>query len=270
MGRLTPERMHFSGPTWGGLYPRPPHFYRGSRNLLVSYATELEPVLDLLPEEVEPLADPPQVLLWFQDTPFSTFGPHQGAYGFIECRFRGVPYFFEAFLWVSSDSALAAGRELWGDSKKLADIRVEPVCEEVAASLERPAGTLIAAARMRLERFGDPDSVPSYPGLCLKIIPSAEPGRPPEVLQLVRDDITASPVVGSDGRAEVYTGAASLRLGTAGALDPLATLVPRGPVHATFALMHIELGYGTVLKDYRAQPEGVLASVDGAGAVAAS
>ncbi|WP_259314385.1 acetoacetate decarboxylase family protein [Capillimicrobium parvum] len=242
--------MTFSGPTWGGLIPAPPHFYRNSKNLLISYETHLDPVLDLLPEEVEPLSDAPRVVLWFQDTPFSTWGPHQGCYAFIECVFRGNPYFFEAFLWVTSDSALAAGRELWGDSKKLADISVDCVAEEIVASLERPTGCAIATARMRLERWGDPDALPAHPGLCLKIIPGAERGQPPAVLQLVRDDMAAHAVVGSDGRPEVYTGPATLTLGTQGALDPLASLTPIGPIEATYALMHVELDYGTILKDY--------------------
>jgi hypothetical protein len=41
-----------------------------------------------------------------------------------------------------------------------------------------------------------------------------------------------------------------LTFGTPGALDPLASLTPIGPVQATYALMHLELDYGTILKDY--------------------
>lgn len=249
-GRLTPDKMAFSGPTWGGLYPQPPHFYRNSQNLMLSYETAVDPVLDLLPEGVELLTDQPRVLLWFHDVPMSTFGPHQGCYAFIECSFRGNPYLFEAFLWVSSESALTAGREFWGDSKKLADIGIGFDREEVVASLERPAGRYLAQARMRLERWGDVDSMPDYPGLCLKMIPSAEEGAPPAVLQLVRDDVVVHPVIGSDGRAEIFAGPASVSLADLTTLDPVTSLVPSGEIQAIYAVLHLELNFGTIIKDY--------------------
>jgi acetoacetate decarboxylase len=250
MGRLTPEKMSFSGPTWGGLYPRPPHFYRNARNLILTYETALEPVLDLLPEEVEPLSDKPRMILWFQDTPFSTFGAHQAAYGFIECQFRGKPFMFEAFLWVTSESAMAAGREFWGDSKKLADVSLELVKEEIVAKLERPAGSMIASARMRLERWADESELPQFPGLCLKYIPSAERDQSPAVLQLVVDDFSGGPALGSDGRQEIYAGPATVDFGPEGALDPIASLKPIGPVQALYTVMNFELDFGTILKDY--------------------
>lgn len=250
MGNLTPDLMAFSGPTWGALYPRPPHFYRGAKNLIFTYQVAAESVIDLLPEEAEPMGATTGMVLWFQDTPFSTFGPHRATYAWIECTFRGNPYYFEAFLWVTSESAMAAGREFWGDSKKLADISFDFVKEEVVAKLERPVGSVIAAGRMRLERFADVSEMPQHPGLCLKYIPDAERDMPPAVLQLVMDDFTGGPVIGSDGRAEIYAGAGTIDFGAVGDLDPLTKLRPIGPVTALYTVMNFELDFGTVLKDY--------------------
>lgn len=250
MGRLKPEAIPFSGPAWGALYPPPPHFYRNTSNLILSYETDLEAVLDFLPEGVEPLGQSPRVYFWFQDTPFSSFGPHQAAYAFIECSHDGTPYLFEALLWVSSESAMAAGRELWGDSKKLGDVTLEFAKEEIVATLERPAGVRVATARMRLEGWGDASSLPPHPGLCLKMIPDARSPRSHLVLQLVTDESTLSPVIGSDGRAEIYRGSADIELTTAITLDPVGRLKPTGPITATYARLHMELDFGRLVKDY--------------------
>lgn len=250
MGNLTPEKMAFSGPTWGALYPEPPHFYRGAKNLIFTYQVNAESVLDLLPEDVEPASATPTIVLWFQDTPFSTFGPHRATYAWIECVFRGKTYFFESFLWVTSESAMAAGREFWGDSKKLAEVSFDFIKEEVVAKLERPAGCMIASGRMRLERWADESELPAHPGLCLKYIRDAERGMPPAVLQLTMDDFTGGPVVGSDGKKEIYAGAGTIDFGPEGDLDPLTKLKPIGPVKAVYTVMNFELDYGTVLKDY--------------------
>lgn len=252
MGNLTPDRMAFSGPAWGALYPEPPHFYRNSANLILSYETDLQAVVDQLPDGVEPLSENPRVVLWFQDTPFSSFGDHQAAYAFIECSFEGVAYLFEAFLWVTSESAMAAGRELWGDSKKLAEISLGVVKEEIVASLKRTTDAPIASARMRLTGWGSESDLPRLPGLCLKMIPDAETPRSYRVLQLVTDDMENTVVKGSDGRAEVYTGIADIELTTSIHLDPVGTLVPRGPISATYARLHTNLDYGRILKDYLA------------------
>jgi acetoacetate decarboxylase len=250
MGRLTRDKLGFSGPGWSPLYPAPPHFYRNTENLLFFYETDLDPVLDLLPEEVEPSQENPIVMLWFQHAPFSTFGPHQGCYGYIECVFRGEKYLYMPYLWVTSDSALAAGRELWGDAKKLADIKINIANEEIVATLERPTGVRLITARLRVEGFASPDDLGlTTPGLCIKMIPGVEQSDQPAILQLVEDAMTPHPVIGSDGRAEVFGGPASVTFDSPSQLSPISNLVPRQMLRSYYALMHIDLDYGKVLKE---------------------
>lgn len=252
MGNMTRDRIAFSGPAWGALYPEPPHFYRNTENMILSYETTPETAYDLLPEGVELLGDSPRVVLWFMSSPFGTFGPHDAAYAFIECEFEGEPYLYEAFLWVTSESAMAAGREFWGDSKKLGDISLRPVKEEIVGTLGRTDSAPIARGRMRLEKWGSPADLPQHPGLCLKIIPGASRPRSFEVLQLVTDDMVMTPVLGSDGRAEIFTGVADVDLTTDLALEPLGTLRPTGPVTGVYARLHVDLDYGRIVKDFNA------------------
>ena len=190
------------------------------------------------------------MILWFQHSPFSTFGPHQGCYAYIECTFRGEKFLYIPYLWVSSDSALAAGRELWGDAKKLADIEVRIANEEIIGTLERPAGIRIATGRLRAEYFATPEELPlTTPGLMLKHIPGASADDQPAILQLVRDNMTAHPVIGSDGRAEVFGGPASITYDSPSQLSPISNLVPRKMLRSYYARMHIDLDYGTVVKE---------------------
>ncbi len=250
MGRLSPDSLGFSGPGWSPLYPAPPHFYRNTKNLIVLYETDAAAAEDILPVGLAPLRDPPVALAWFQDAPFSTFGPHTGTYVYLECEYRGAPHLYMPYLFVSSDSALAAGRELWGDAKKLAHTQIRFENEEVIASLERPPGERLATAKLRLERFGSSaDMLLDYPGLCLKHIPSAEDSPSPAVLQLVRDAMTVHAVVGSDGREEVFTGPGSLWLEPGSDLWPLGRLQPARVIGAYYAQAHIDLDYGTILED---------------------
>jgi acetoacetate decarboxylase len=244
------DRLPFSGPAWGALYPEPPHFYRNTSNLFMSYATNAEETRRLLPDGVSLLSDEARVIVWICDSPFGTFGPHQGAYAFIEVEFEGRPFLYEAFLWVSSESALAAGRELWGDSKKLADISLRLEREEVVAEVSRTDAQPILRLRMRVEAWGEVAELPSYPGLCLKMIPSAASPRSWEVLQLVADEMDIRPVIASDGRAEVFAGTGTIALTPDVALDPVGLLTPIGPVRAHFARLHLELGMGAIVRDY--------------------
>lgn len=250
MGNMTRDKLPFAGPAWGELYPEPPHFYRNTGNLILRYEVDVDAANRFLPEHVSLRDDHPHVLFWFQDTPFCTFGAHKGAYLFMEAEFKGEEFLYEAFLWVSSEAAMTAGRELWGDSKKMAEITLESEREEMVGTLSRGSGVPVARARMRLQRWGDDSNMPNVPGLCLKMIPKSSEPKSFEVLQLVTDDLVLTPVVGSDGRAEIFTGAADIHFTPDRNLEPVATLAPIGAVEATFVRAHMDLGFGRILHDY--------------------
>ena len=61
--------------------------------------------------------------------------------------------------------------------------------------------------------------------------------------------MTAHPVVGSDGRAEIFGGPAWITYDSPSQLSPISNLVPRKMLRSYYARMHIDLDYGTVVKE---------------------
>jgi acetoacetate decarboxylase len=173
MGRMTKDRYGFSGPVGTSLFCEPPYHIRESENLLMFYEADAEAVTDILPEGVELLSTPPIVQVLVNKTTLSNAGPHYETYIFPQCQFEGKPYTFEYFLMVTTDLAMASGREFWGDSKKLCHTYFVWEANEVFTTVERPKGLRLATTHFRIERMAAPEELPDmHPGLCLKMIPS--------------------------------------------------------------------------------------------------
>lgn len=108
------------------------------------------PVTDLLPEGLAPTADPPVGGVMFYRCGASTMGPYLEEMSFLLARTEGgktgvyVPY-----IYVTTDVALAAGREAMGYPKKLADIRLTRWSDLVQGTLERPPGKRLVTVTMK-------------------------------------------------------------------------------------------------------------------------
>ena len=68
------------------------------------------------------LPDPPTAGLVFASYPSSNLGPYDEVVLFLDVIFKGRPFQFAAFLYVTTDAAMAAGREMGGYPKKIARI----------------------------------------------------------------------------------------------------------------------------------------------------
>lgn len=250
MGRFTPERFAFSGPVYyTPLYPEPPMHYRHSEGFSVVYETDEEPVLDLLPPEVEPADSPPVVLLRISRHAFSTFGPHHGLSTFVRVRLDGQIYNYVTYIWVDSEAAFAAGREVWGDAKKLANIDLRWDREEVIGTVERPVGKRLLTMTMAIQRRMRPEELPAgVPGATLKVIPSPRQGAPPAIAELNQIEFAITPEAGSDGQLEVYTGPASLSFDSPSQTTPIHRLAPRRILGGFYGSFLIDLGHGETLR----------------------
>jgi acetoacetate decarboxylase len=163
MGKFTVDRFGQSGPAHSPLY-EVPFQVKNATHLLYRYETDRQEVDDIL----FPM-------------------PYAGTYIFPECTFEGKDFVFEYFLMVTADSAMASGREFWGDSKKLAHINLTWEGNEVFTTCERPTGFSLVNTHFRVGQQIPADQAPSMPpGLCMKMIPSSEEGKPFQVLQYVR------------------------------------------------------------------------------------
>ena len=103
----------------------------------------------MVPDVVE-LSDPPTAGLVFASYPSSNLGPYDEVVLYLDVMFKGRPFQFAAFLYVTTDAAMAAGREMGGYPKKIARIEFLPGPAQTAV-LERPAGLRLCTGTMRPE-----------------------------------------------------------------------------------------------------------------------
>lgn len=244
MGRLTKDKFGFSAPVAPGasLYTRHPYHYRDVRRLSVIYETDRDPVMDILPENLESLHDPPQVVVTVTEIGLHVpLGAYAECYVAIRVRFEDQPLRYVAYMWTNSDAAMAAGREIYGAPKKLAGITLDsspPNTELMVGTVERPTGHRILTASALLTEYLDPKDIQGEPAVLLKVIPDACGGGP-SVAELLRVDSSYEVVVDSDGRGVSYTGIGSICYEGRWSTDPVHLLPPRHILGAGYVKMNI-------------------------------
>ncbi len=185
-GTLTKDKFGFSMPLDAPLYGKLPVLYRGVSMLIYEYVTSADSAAALLPAQAQ-LIDVPNApaaaiaMLLFAEYPWSTLGPYNEVAQAIPCIYKGKVYTYAVRLHVTTDRALAMGRECGGFAKKLGDI---PFHHDYsyASWLDRPAGVRICSGVMEpAERIsaGTPEALSAIDFLSLRVMPNiANPAKP--------------------------------------------------------------------------------------------
>jgi acetoacetate decarboxylase len=256
VGRLTKDKFGFSMPVAGNasLYTRHPFYYRDVKRLAVVYETDLDPVLNILPEHVEPSTDPPQIVVAVTDVGFHVpLGPYTESYVAVRASFRGEPIRFVAYMWATSDAAMAAGREIYGAPKKLGQVVLRhhsPSSELMQGFVERPPGCRVLAITALLTGAANPADLKGEPPALLKVIPDACGGRDPAIAELLRVDSSYEILSTSAGHLELYAGIGSISFDARLATDPVHELTPRNVLSTFFMRMNIREEKVTLLHRY--------------------
>ncbi len=246
-GRLSPDRFGFTGPASAPGIDPPPHFYRGTELATFDFETSADAAAALVPEGLSLASEPPRARVMFADFSFSTLGVYREAMLQLACTWAGRPVSYCPYLIVTGDIGMVAGREIWGAPKLLGSVGFETAGPAVSCYVER-AGTRIAKGELRPRDPVDPaGAVP--PLVFLKLIPSPLADAPPEVCELVEVDLVSTVHVGSDGRPELFTGPADLRLEHS-AVDPWATLPVLRTLRGTYGRFDSVLNWGRILHRY--------------------
>jgi acetoacetate decarboxylase len=154
-GQITLKNHPFSTPANGPMYQNAPVWsWRDIDVVIVDYLTDSKSAAAFLPEQVTTLPIPElpgysaikQVWAHYRD---SSFGPYNEFMPVIPCLFKGDLYLHVPLIYVDNDVAMAAGREIGGWPKKMAEISMERVGNEYRCSLERH-GQRLASARMHV------------------------------------------------------------------------------------------------------------------------
>lgn len=216
-GRLTKDKFGFGMPVDQPLYPRPPVYYRDMETITISYETDEDAALDLLPaaDGLE-LAQPATARVVVARMPFTTFGSYEEAYQLVDCLWQGEPCIYPVRILLNQESALAAGRELWGNPKKFGHIEWTSESELLQGTAERPKGSNICTVIMRPER---PVELPPYEMrvMGLRVIPSPEQDAEPSLAELVLNTCEVRP-------QQAWSGQGTISFGVNSLLDPWHTL----------------------------------------------
>jgi acetoacetate decarboxylase len=246
-GKVTKEKIGYSGPQNAPLFQKPPFYYRNVEDITVYYETDEEAALELLPEDLE-LTDPPIVSIRLFDAPFTTLGPYSAAVIKLGCLWQGQPKAFVCYQLVTSDSAMAAGREIWGYPKKIGTIEIVKDNQFITAIVERPKNIRLCTALIKPEEPIDETAIPSEvpqlgPAINLKVIPGGTQSGAPALVQLVESG-------GSGNVRECWRGTGSLTFDHPSPIDPWHRLTIKNIIGVYYNITDSVLSLGSVLKTY--------------------
>ena len=246
-GKLTPDKWGSFMPVHNSLSQRGPWLYRDTECVIVEFQTDPDYALGLMPPELE-LFEPATAFMVIETNHWTTLGPYSEVYNGILCLWKGALHAYVPGVYVTGENSQIVGREVYGFGKKRAH-RIELIRHDdgqVEAIMEVKAGDRALRALVRTAKNEPAEAVGTLPLICLRVVPDAEGGRKPALAQLVSVLFAASPLIGSDGKAEVYSGPGLLEFGS----PSDAQLPVRSILACKYAHFNADLPYGKVLKTY--------------------
>lgn len=248
----------FDQPVTAPLYPDPPYYYRGAKVVLGIYQADTERVARHLPPGVTPATDPATCIAWVCNYPFTTFGTYNEAILIVQAEFEGETFLYCPFIYLDTDAPMAAGRELWGWPKKLAECGFRQGGpnpgdgEGFLFTVERPTDKRLLTVMMTPERPATMEDVGATPHLTLRHIPGAEEGAPPSVCELIRTEPETVPCLSADGSPDIWSGRCEVTMDSRSATDPVADLAPTAMLGGIYGRFDWTLPRGRVVHDYLA------------------
>lgn len=212
-------------------------------------------VNEILPEGLEPLSDPPQGAIWISRYSYSTLGAYDEELSVIMVKdVHGEMGYYIPYIYVTNDAAMAAGRELAGAPKKMADIKLENKLDFIEATLDRPPGKrLITLTFKPVERAtsGIVDAYFPYPTPLLSVrhlpwIKDPGDGLTQLISWYAEIDFHKDP---KDERA-IWTGPASITYDSPSQCDPVHKLGIDEVLTALYFQFDMKLNVKEVQKKY--------------------
>lgn len=190
-GSLKKASFGYSMPVDDPLYQPFPIYYRNIRILLFPYLTDAARAAALLPEQLELVEPSPGVAIAqviFAKYPFSNIGAYNEVSQTIFATYKGKPVAYAVRLHVTTDRAMAAGREIGGFPKRIGDISFDEG-ETLSSALESPRGTRIClgeALPVRPFRVQGKSVIPMPLNfVSLRVMPNPVDPATPSLCQLI-------------------------------------------------------------------------------------
>src|SRR3982751_1626608 len=98
-------------PVHAPIFPEPPFYYRNMEMVSWTYETDVDAALDVLPDCLE-LTLPATATVAVLSAPSCTRGSYQGGSLSVSATFEGEPVQYVVNNLLTSDAAIAVGREI--------------------------------------------------------------------------------------------------------------------------------------------------------------
>ena len=121
-GTLSKQKLGFSTPSTAPLYPKPPYIYKGASLMVFNYLTDLDLAASLLPSRPNSPTRRPRG--WCSQRTRTVPGPYSEVVLFLDAVYKGKKVKYGAYLYVTTDVAIVAGREMGGFPKKIGAIQI--------------------------------------------------------------------------------------------------------------------------------------------------
>ncbi len=235
----------FAMPLTSPCYPRGPYRFINREFMIITYETDLDLLKEIVPEPLE-VTDP---IVKFEviRMPDSTgFGDYTESGQVIPVSYKGKKGGYVHSMFLDDEAPIAAGREIWGFPKKLAQPSLKVTNETLVGQLNYE-NIAVATATMSykyntldLNKVKEQLMAPNY---LLKIIPDVDGSvRICELVEYYLADLTVK---------GAWTGEGALHL-VPHAMAPVAALPVRKIISATHILTDLTLPYGKVVHNYLA------------------
>lgn len=232
-GNFTKEKFGFSMPADAPTYRKPPALIREMEGFAISYETDVDAALALLPaaDGLE-LAKPVTAVMDFVQLRESPWGEYNEVNQMLMCLWQGEPVWFPVRLLVDNDVGMSVGRELWGNPKKFGHIEFSRDSGIIQCTGERPKGHKICSGLMQLEQplKMEPSQAKV---LGFRVIPSPETPNEPSLAELLINTLEVRPV-------KAWTGPCSLSFPEISELDPWYKLPVKKLLGAVYSLREVE------------------------------
>jgi acetoacetate decarboxylase len=219
-GQLKKEDFGYSLPIDKELYPKFPYTYKNCTILTYEYETDPVAAAKFLPNHLT-LDGVPRVKMIFATYPDSSIGSYNEVAQSLICRYvdengkayeeNGIPVEFNYPLrmHVTSDRAMAAGREIAGIPKKMGLIDFSNDGSKYSSHLHDPNFQRVCMATLTQDKHYakiEPSAVTSVLNyLSLRIVPGTESANTPKVREMLASKWILGP-------GEMWTGIGTLEL----------------------------------------------------------
>ena len=240
------RKTAFAMPPTSPAFPPGPYRFVNREYFVIKYRTDLEALHRVVPEPLEVVE--PVVNYEFIRMPDSTgFGDYTESGQVIPVRYQGVSGSYTHQMFLNDHPPIAAGRELWGFPKKLAQPSLAVETDTLVGTLNygsvRIATGTMGYKHRALDLAAEAKGLRA-PNFLLKVIPHVDGS--PRVCELVRyytEDVTVK---------GAWAGPAALQLFDH-ALCDVNRLPVREVVSASHYVTDLTLGLGEVVFDYLAK-----------------